>query len=154
MFFCKILWFTWCAPPVYPGCKRLNSTKHIVYYHPAENSVHSVHRCISGVFLRAIREIQGFYRRFLSKNLSKFVKICQNLSKILSKFVKICQNLSKFVKIFQNLSKRIKTRPFFQLCATFYSPWSHDKIHKNTGVYTGCIIGLQPLYHNNCISRK
>ena len=105
MFFCKILWFTWCTPPVYPGCKRLNSAKHIIYYHPAENSVHSVHRCISGVFLRAIREIQGFYRRFLSKNLSKFVKICQNLSKILSKFVKICQNLSKFFKICQKWSK-------------------------------------------------
>ena len=105
MFFCKILWFTWCAPPVYPGCTGLNRVKHIVYSYPVGNSVHSVHRCISGVFLRAIREIQGFYGRFLSKNLSKFVKICQNLSKILSKFVKICQNLSKFFKICQKWSK-------------------------------------------------
>jgi hypothetical protein len=151
VFFCKILWFKWCAP----GVSSEENAQ------PARNTL-----CFSRGTQMCTPGVPGVYHVFFSGEdgdltildpyfCQKIVKICQNLSKNLSKFVKICQNLSKFVKICQKLSKR---GPFFRPCAHFYSPWSLDKIHKKHRcahtVYTRSAKSVVTLCHTMCISRK
>ena len=151
VFFCKILWFKWCAPGVSPE-------------ENAQTAWNTL--CFSRVTQMCTPGVPGVYHVLFSGEdgdltildpyfCQKFVKICQNLSKNLSKFVKICQNLSKFVKICQKLSK---IDPFFRPCAHFYSPWSLDKIHKKHRcahtVYTRSAKSVVTLCHTMCISRK
>ena len=151
VFFCKILWFKWCAPGVSPE-------------ENAQTAWNTL--CFSRVTQMCTPGVPGVYHVLFSGEdgdltildpyfCQKFVKICQNLSKNLSKFVKICQNLSKFVKICQKLSKR---DPFFRPCAHFYSPWSLDKIHKKHRcahtVHTRSAKSVVTLCHTMCISRK
>ena len=118
VFFCKILWFAWCAPGVSPEENA----------QPAWNTL-----CFSRVTQMCTPGVPGVYHVFFSGEdgdltildpyfCQKFVKICQNLSKNLSKFVKICQNLSKFVKICQNLSKIVQNGSLFStLCTLLFS---------------------------------
>ena len=151
VFFCKILWFKWCAPGVSPE-------------ENAQTAWNTL--CFSRVTQMCTPGVPGVYHVLFSGEdgdltildpyfCQKFVKICQNLSKNLSKFVKICQNLSKFVKICQKLSKM---SPFFRPCAHFYSPWSLDKIHKKHRcahtVHTRSAKSVVTLCHTMCISRK
>ena len=154
-FFCKILWFTWCAPGVSPEENA----------QPAWNTL-----CFSRVTQMCTPGVPGVYHVFFSGEdgdltildpyfCQKIVKNCQNLSKNLSKFVKICQNLSKFVKICQNLSKFVKNCPkgvpFFDHVYTFILPDLSIKYTKNTGVHTLCTPGLQKVsshYVTLCVS--
>ena len=118
MFFCKILWFKWCAPGVSPE-------------ENAQTAWNTL--CFSRVTQMCTPGVPGVYHVFFSGEdgdltildpyfCQKFVKICQNLSKNLSKFVKICQNLSKFVKICQNLSKIVQNGSLFStLCTLLFS---------------------------------
>ena len=131
------------------GEKRLNRVKHI-HILPGDPGVYTVctpgvHRVYRGCIFRWRRRFSGFRPRFFVKICQKFVKNCQKLSKILTKFVKICQNLSKFVKICQKWSKIIL---FFNRIHLFILPDLPIKYTKNTGVYTRCTTGLQNRPHN------